>query len=231
VYASDSLASEIVQKYGQRGLDLVLTIYINFYESELEIMNLCARWVPRRTDLREKGFLLKHASDEVVHAQLFREGVEKLGVSWDDLDLQHYRVPDISERFRKLFHSDDEMEVLLGLNIYAEGVLALEEIEQLARMKPQYFYEFARILRDEKTHLAFGVTVAKRLIGESEAARASAQEHCNWYQEHLVNYLDKDLADSLAWGIKNEFISDDYVSRTKSRFRTVMSNLGLQVSL
>jgi 1,2-phenylacetyl-CoA epoxidase catalytic subunit len=231
MYTKDSLAQEIVNKYGPHGLDIVLTVYVNFYESELEIMNLCAKWVPLRRDLREKGYLLKHASDEVVHAQLFREGIERLGIAWNELNPDNYRVPDISERFRKLHQSDDELEVLLGLNLYAEGVLALEEIEQLARMKPEYFHEFSRILRDEKTHVAFGATVAKRLIGESETNRKRAQEHCDWYQDHMERYLRDDLADALAWGVHNGFITDDYVARTRARFRDVMSGLGLRVTV
>ncbi|WP_437626760.1 hypothetical protein [Sorangium sp. So ce1151] len=228
---ANSLAQEIVEEYGQDMLDLVLLVYVNFYYSELEIIDLCAKWIPRRGILTEKSYLIRHASDEVTHAELFKKGVEHLGITWSDLDPDKFRIRDIDDRFKKLFDSDDELEVLIGLNLYAEGVLALEEIEQLARSKPRYFQDFERILRDEKTHVAFGVKVAKRLIAQSPENRARAQEYCSWYADHLKNYLGGELSGPLQTGIKHGFISSDYVEKTFTRFKDVMSQLDLQHSL
>ncbi|MFD0391944.1 hypothetical protein ACFQ3Z_01125 [Streptomyces nogalater] len=70
--STPTLRDEIIEKHGKNAWDLVLTVYVNFYYSELEIIDLCARWIPRRDDLREKQYLLHHASDEIVHARLFR---------------------------------------------------------------------------------------------------------------------------------------------------------------
>jgi 1,2-phenylacetyl-CoA epoxidase catalytic subunit len=219
--------SEIIDLYGTDAWDLVLTVFVNFYYSELEIIDLCGRWIPRRDSLREKQYLLRHASDEIVHARLFREGVERLGMPWDGFDHGRYRIEDIDDRFRKLHQSDDELEVLIGLNLYAEGVLAMEELYQLGRSKPQYFYQFDRIEREERRHVGFGVTVAKRLIGESEENRQRAVEHCKWYQQHLNNYLNGELADKIGWAIKAGFVEQDYIPRTRQRFQTTMSQLGI----
>ncbi|WP_322770459.1 hypothetical protein [Frankia sp. Cr1] len=218
---------EIIDTYGTDAWDLILTVYINFYYSELEIIDLCARWLPKRQDLREKSFLLHHASDEVVHAGLFKEGVERLGLKWDGFDHERYRIDDIDDRFKKLHSSDDELEVLIGLNLYAEGVLAMEELYQLGRSKPDYFYQFARIEREERRHVAFGVTVAKRLLAESEENRKRGIEYCKWYQNHLEGYLGGELAQSIEWGIQAGFIEADYIPRTRERFHDTMSQLGL----
>ncbi|MDX6742358.1 hypothetical protein [Actinocorallia sp. A-T 12471] len=218
---------EIIETYGEDVWNLILTVYVNFHSSELEIIDLCARWIPRRTDLREKTYLVHHASDEVTHARLFREGVERLGMPWDGFDHDKYRIQDIDDRFQKLFDSDDELEVLIGLNLYAEGVLAMEELYQLGRNKPQYFYQFDRIEREERRHVGFGVTVAKRLLAESEDNRRRAAEHCRWYQEHLDNYLKGELAEKIGWAIDAGFVSDDYIPRTRARFNDTMSQLGI----
>ncbi len=218
---------EIVETYGREAWDLVLTVLVNFYYSELEIIDLCARWIPRREDLREKKYLLQHATDEIRHAGLFREGIERLGMPWDGFDHSRYQIKDIDDRFQKLFSSDDELEVLIGLNLYAEGVLAMEELHQLGRNKPQYFYQFDRIEREERRHVGFGITVAKRLLSESEENRRRAAEHCKWYQDHLENYLGGELSTTINWAIQAGFVSDDYIPRTRQRFHDTMSKLGI----
>ena len=216
---------EIIETYGRETWDLVLTVYVNFYYSELDIIHLCSRWVPRRSDLLEKSFLLRHAADEIKHAELFREGVEQLGMAWDGFDHERYRIADIRERFDKLFRTEDELEVLIGLNLYAEGVLALEELEQLGKHKPEYFFQFDRIAREERAHVAFGVTVAKRMIAESEDNRRRALGHCKWYEEHMDRYLGGELSQRIRWASSRGFVSPDYVERTRQRFRSTMDKL------
>lgn len=216
---------DIIDKYGRAAWDLIVTVYVNFYYSELEIIRLCERWLPRRTDLREKSYLLHQASDEIRHAGLFKEGLERLGMPWDGFDHASYQIDDIDDRFQKLHKSDDELEVLIGLNLYAEGVLAMEELYQLGRNKPEYFYNFSKIEQEERRHHAYGVTVAKRRLAESEDNRRRAKEYCKWYQEHLDNYLGGQLSETINWGIKAGFVDSDYIPRTRERFRKTMSEL------
>ncbi len=228
-YQKDSAPpyQKLIEQYGEEGMGLILLVYVNFYFSEINIINLCGRWIPRRHDFIEKSYLVTHAADEVTHAKLFREGVERLGIEWNSLDHDKYRVHDIGERFDKLLKSDDELEVLIGLNLYAEGVLALEEIHQLAKSRPDIFYQFDRIYRDEQTHLRFGAVVARRMIEESEQNRARAQAHCQWYEDHLSNYLDGELSDKIQRAVDLGFVTSDYIDCTKRRFRNVMGELGL----
>lgn len=224
---SNSLKEEIIDKYGQGAWDLILTVYVNFYYSELEIIDLCARWLPRRNGLREKNFLIRHAADEVVHARLFREGVERLGQPWHEFDHDAYRIDDIGERFAKLFYSDDEIEVLIGLNLYAEGVLAMEELYQLGQSKSPYFYQFDRIEREERRHVAFGITVANQILETNDEARKRAVGYCDWYREHLDGYLGGQLKESIGWAMDAGFVSTDYVERTRKRFDDVMGKIGI----
>lgn len=221
---------QIIETYGREAWDLILTVYVNFYYSELEIIDLCARWLPRRDSLREKNYLIRHAADEVVHARLFREGVERLGQPWYGFDHDPYRIDDVGDRFAKLFYSDDEVEVLIGLNLYAEGVLAMEELYQLGQNSSGYFYQFDRIEREERRHVGFGITVANRVLEGNAEARKRAVEYCKWYREHLDGYLGGQLKESIAWAIEAGFVSDDYVARTRQRFDTVMSKIGIQES-
>jgi len=228
---STTLKQEIIDTYGRDAWDVILTVYVNFYYSELDIIDLCARWLPRRHSLREKNYLLSHAADEVQHARLFREGVEMLGQPWFEFDHEPYRIDDIGDRFAKLFYSDDEIEVLIGLNLYAEGVLAMEEIYQLGRGRSQYFYQFDRIEREERRHVAFGITVANRILEHNDEARKRAIEYCKWYREHLEGYLGGQLKNSIVWAMEAGFVSEDYIERTRMRFNDTMSKIGIAEEL
>jgi 1,2-phenylacetyl-CoA epoxidase catalytic subunit len=226
---SMTLKQEIIEKYGRHAWDLILTVYVNFYYSELEIIDLCARWLPRRHGLREKNFLIRHAADEVVHARLFREGVERLGQPWRGFDHEPYRVDDVGERFSKLYYSDDEIEVLIGLNLYSEGVLAMEELYQLARSRTPYFYQFDRIEREERRHVAFGITVANQVLDGNAEARKRADQYCRWYRDHMEGYLSGQLKEPIAWAMEAGFISTDYIDRTRQRFDDVVSKIGIKM--
>ncbi|MGW5456628.1 hypothetical protein [Nocardia sp. NPDC003979] len=226
--STTTLKYDLIERYGRNAWDLVLTVYVNFYYSELDIIDLCARWLPRRSGLREKNYLIRHAADEVVHARLFREGVERLGQPWHEFDHDQYRIDDIGERFAKLFYSDDEIEVLIGLNLYAEGVLAMEELFQLARSESPYFYQFDRIEREERRHVAFGITVANQVLDANAEARKRAVEHSKWYRDHMERYLGGQLKESIAWAMDAGFVSTDYTERTRQRFDDVMAKIGIQ---
>ncbi|UMP00004.1 hypothetical protein [Amycolatopsis sp. EV170708-02-1] len=228
---STTYKDEIIDRYGKHAWDLILTVYVNFYYSELDIIDLCARWLPRRHGLREKNYLIRHAADEVVHARLFREGVERLGQPWHDFDHDPYRIDDIGDRFAKLFYSDDEVEVLIGLNLYAEGVLAMEELCQLGRSQSPYFYQFDRIEREERRHVAFGITVANQFLDANPEARKRAVDYCKWYREHLEGYLGGQLKESISWAMEAGFVSSDYLDRTRERFNDVMAKIGIKEEL
>lgn len=223
------LYEQIVDRYGKKYLDLILLIYINFYFSEIEIIDLCGRWIPRRKILKEKFWLVQHAADEIRHSELFKKGVELLGLDWENLELKKYRLRDIEGRFGKLEESDDELEVLIGLNLYGEGVLAMEELIQLSHNAQQYFPAFKQILKEEGTHLGFGVEVARRLIKESVENQKRAQSYCDWYRNHLQQYLWKDISPQIDQAIEFGLVDKSYREKTVARFKTVMSSVGLSV--
>lgn len=223
------LYEQILDKYGSKCLDLILLVYINFYFSEIEIIDLCGRWIPRRKILKEKFWLVQHAADEIRHSELFKDGVKLLGLDWEDLELEKYRLTDIEGRFGKLEESDDELEVLIGLNLYGEGVLAMEELIQLSRNAQQYFPAFPQILKEEGTHLVFGIEVTRRLIQESAENRERAQSHCDWYRNHLQQYLWKDISPHIDQAIEYGLVDKRYREKTAERFKVVMSLVGLSV--
>ena len=84
------LWEKIVKEEGQQMLDLIVMVYVNFYYAELEIIEVCEKWIPRRTNLEEKFMLLDHAADEIRHSSYFKQGVEYLGLNWDDLPHEKY---------------------------------------------------------------------------------------------------------------------------------------------
>lgn len=219
----------IVEERGQAFLDAMLIIYTNFYYSELQIIDLCGRWIPRRTDLKEKSFLIRHASDEIRHAAMFRRGIEGLGLEFTDEMIEQYQVGDIGERFERLHSSDDELEVLVGLNLYAEGVLAMEELVELGEFATEYFPDFPKIAREEMVHLGFGRAVLERMFGENEKEKERAQIMCDEFAEHLVGYLRDDLGPIIDQGVEWKCVSPRYRENAIERFESVMTSVGLEV--
>lgn len=223
------LHKKILDQGGQELLDLILTVNVNFYFSELEIIDLCAKWIPRRDDLREKFYLVHHAHDEMTHSNLFKDGVRHLGLQWDDALIERYRLSDHDHRFAKLLDSDDELEVLIGLNVYAEGVLAMESLVEMGETRPDIFPAFRQIAREELTHLAFGKKVLERMFEENPAERERAQMHCDWYRDHIHPYLWRDISGLLGTGIRHGILHADYRERAVARFENEMTSLGLVV--
>jgi 1,2-phenylacetyl-CoA epoxidase catalytic subunit len=217
-------------KFGRIFHDMAMTVYVNFYQSELEIMDLCARWIPRRSDFAEKSYLIRHASDEVEHAKLFKSGVIRLGVTWDQELFDRYRIRDIDDRFSALHRSEDELRVLVGLNCYAEGVLAMEELVQLGRNLPDIFPDFDRIARDEGVHVAFGKTVLKRMMADQPSRRVEVQRLVDEYRDHILEYLWGELGDKIELGIHFGGLPRTYREHTLARFTDVMTDIGCEVT-
>jgi 1,2-phenylacetyl-CoA epoxidase catalytic subunit len=221
---------KIVHERGQEFLNFIILVNVNFYFAELEIVDLCGKWIPRRSILKEKFWLVDHAADEIRHSEQFKEGVESLGLEWDELDFSKYRISDVSGRFDKMQESDDELEVLVGLNLYAEGVLAIEELLQLDRHASQYFPAFHQILKEEGTHLGYGKEVVRRLIDESSENRERAQGYCDWCREHLQQYHGNDISPIIDKAINFGLMDKNFREKTAERFEIVMSSVGLSVA-
>ena len=126
-----------------------------------------------------------------------------------------------------LLNSDDELEVMIGLNVYAEGVLAMEELAEMSVTKPEYFPSFARIANEEKAHLAFGKKVLERVFAEQPSERERAQEHVEWYKAHIRPYLWEDISDVIDVGIKHNVLYPDFRERAVQRFDDELTSLGL----
>jgi hypothetical protein len=224
------LCERIVRDHGQELLDLIVMVYVNFYYSEIEIIDICGRWMPRRTNLKEKIYLVQQAADEVRHMNLFKKGIEGLGLKWDELPLDQYRVRDVDDRFAKLARSDNDLEIQIGMNLYAEGVLAMEELVQLGENAPQYFPDFGEIARDQLTHTGYGRAVARRLIQESPDNKTQAQQYCDWYRDHLENYAWNEISGLIDKGVGYGYLTADYRERLARRFENVMTSVGLAVT-
>lgn len=220
-----------IGKVGDPLFDAVATIYVNFYLSELRIIDLCAQWIPKRHIVKEKYYLVHHANDEVRHAELFKKGFQKLGGVIDDAAIKRYRVQDMEDRFDRLFSSDDEVEVLIGLNMYAEGVLAMMELDQLGKNVPALFPDFSQIAQDEKTHLAFGCKVLERILDDHPDERARATQIARGYREHLNGYLSSTVSGMIDFGVSINALDEDYRQKAADLYEGIMDRVGIDVRI
>jgi 1,2-phenylacetyl-CoA epoxidase catalytic subunit len=220
----------ILREHGPEFIELILTVYVNSYDSELEIIDICGKWIPRRKILKEKLSHVLQAHDEIRHMNMFKAGLAGLGFEWDELDHEKYRVRDIAGRFDALAASDDDLQVQIGMNMYAEGVLAMEELVQLGEHAPEYFPGFLEIAKDQIRHTGYGKAIARRLMSESEENRARAQTHCDFYRDHLLKYVWGDISDLVDLAVAHRCASADFREKVAIRFEDVMTSVGLKVT-
>ncbi|MFZ1010699.1 MAG: hypothetical protein WAN65_27920 [Candidatus Sulfotelmatobacter sp.] len=221
---------QIVEEEGQEVLDLILTIYVNMYHAELDVVDLCARWIPLRSETDEKFMLTEHAWDEVRHAKFFKGAIKYLGLHWEELDMNKYLLPDREARFKRMMTGEDELNVLVGLNMYAEGVHATEEMIQLYAHKPKYFPVFSKTIPDEERHVNFGRIVLRRRVESGDAAREKAQTDCDYWMQHMEGYLWGDISRAIDVGIRLGYLDKDYRIKICKRFYDVMTSVGLTVN-
>ena len=50
------------------------------------------------------------------------------------------------------------------------------------------------------------------------------------YRQHLDGYLGGQLKESIGWAMDAGFVSPDYIERTRARFDSVMSKIGIEES-
>lgn len=114
----------------------------NLYWVHLDIVDVCAKWVPRRERDDERAWLATQLAHEAAEVPMYRSMVEALGATPD----VSYRINDSLIRYQRLKETDDDVEVLVGMNVLAQAVLGHIEHRNLLRFDPVFFAPFVETI-------------------------------------------------------------------------------------
>ena len=204
----------------------LLIIYENFYWIHLWIITVCARWILKRGDVEGKLELVEQAWEERNQMHIFKQGILDLGYDWDALDHDAYLFDAMRDRYHEFMTTDDELEVLIGMNLYSEGVFGCAELEELYNHSPDLFSRFPEFLQEEIEHAEQGRKVLMGLLEKQPDLRPRAQELVKKYQNVLIETTtDAQFGPFLKRLIEQGFIGADIVDGTQVRFKKVFGDL------
>jgi hypothetical protein len=121
----------------------------NLYFVHLDIVDVCAKWVPRRTRDDERFWLANQLRRETEEVPMYRALVAATGREPDAA----WRIPDSRERYARLKETDDELNVAVGMNVVAQGVLGALEHRQLYAYNPVLFAPLVETIAFETGNL------------------------------------------------------------------------------
>ncbi len=121
----------------------------NLYFVHLDVVDVCAKWVPRRTRDDERIWLATQLRRETEELPMYRALVAATGREPDAA----WRIPDSRQRYARLKEIDDELEVAVGMNVIAQGVLGALEHRQLHNYDPVLFAALVETIAFETGNL------------------------------------------------------------------------------
>jgi hypothetical protein len=206
----------------------LLRVYENFYWIHMWIINVCARWVLKHDNVDEKLELIEQAWEERNQMVAFKQAIIDLGYDWSKLDHDSYFFSAMKNRYRNFMNTEDELEVLIGMNLFSEGVFGYVELEQLSKHSPGLFPKFEEFAEEEDRHAQHG----KRFLMEALKKKPSLVPHARalvgTYQNALVETAtDPEFSVFLNNLVKQGFVGPDVVDRAKVRFKEVFGSLAL----
>jgi hypothetical protein len=206
----------------------LLRIYENFYWIHMWIVNVCARWVLKHEEVDKKLDLVEQAWEERNQMVAFKQAIIDLGYEWDKLDHEAYFFSAMKNRYRSFMATEDELEVLIGMNLFSEGVFGYTELEQLDKHSPGLFPKFKEFAEEEARHAEQG----RRFLMDALKKQPSLVPHARMlvgkYQKALMETAtDPEFSVFLRELVQQGFVGPDVVDCAGVRFRQVFGALAL----
>jgi hypothetical protein len=115
----------------------------------LDIVEVCAKWIPRRERDDERFWLANQLRRETEEVPMYRALLAATGRDPDPA----FRIPDSLERYARLKETEDELDVAVGMNVIAQGVLGALEHRQLLAYDPTLFAPLVETIAFETGNL------------------------------------------------------------------------------
>lgn len=200
--------------------DVVLALYPllnNLYFVHLDIVDVCSRWVPRRAADDERRWLAIQLARESEEVPMYLGLIRALGHEPN----VKYRIPDSLNRYGALKETEDELDMAVGMNVLAQGVLGWVEHNQLYRYDPSFFADFL----DTIVFDAGNLERAKVFMRRRDPARL--QELFHSYHEHMINITLPEIMPLLEPVIEAGVFEPNVVELGTARFGLIAREVGL----
>ena len=204
----------------------ILRIYENFYWIHLWIIDVLARWTLKRQDTDGKLNLVQQSWEERNQMEAFKQEILDLGYHWDDLDHESYMFDAMRNRYNNFMTTDDELEVLIGMNLFSEGVFGYTELEQLHKHSPELFPRFPEFCEEEAEHAEGGRQALMAILERQPELREHAATLVEKYRKALLDTAsDPNFSAFLMGLIQQGLLGKDVVERAMERFGKVFGEL------
>jgi hypothetical protein len=204
--------------------DSILRVYENFYWIHEWIIDVCARWALKQTDdIDKKLHLIQQAWEERNQMVAFKEEILALGYCWDELDHSSYLFEAMRTRYALFKTTEDELEVLVGMNLFSEGVFGVTELVELHGMSPKLFPRFPEFAREEMEHADGGKRALARLLAQQPELRPHARELVEKYRRALVDTAtEPEFSKFLMQLVSQGLLPADVLQRALLRYNEVL---------
>jgi hypothetical protein len=191
----------------------------NLYWVHLDIVDVCSKWVPRRERDDERAWLATQLAREATEVAMYREMVEALGSIPD----ASYRINDSLVRYRRLKETDDDVEVLVGMNVLAQAVLGHIEHRNLLRFDPVFFAPFVETIAfDAGAWERARIAMTRR---DPERLREQLEAHRRHMLELTIPELEPLLEPVIAVGV----LAPDVFEVGIERYAEVSRQVGVEL--
>jgi hypothetical protein len=207
------------RRFDARTREALFPLLNNLYWVHLDIVDVCSKWVPRRERHDERAWLATQLQREAAEVPMYLGMVEALGSTPD----VSYRINDSLVRYARLKETEDDVEVLVGMNVLAQAVLGHIEHRCLYRFDPAFFAPFAETIAFdagawERARIAMGRRDPEQLREQLEAHR-----------QHMFDLTIPELKPLLAPVIMAGVFPPEIIELGIERYSEVALELGVEL--
>ncbi len=189
----------------------------NLYWVHLDIVDVCSKWVPRRERDDERIWLATQLARETVEVPMYLGFIHALGHTPN----VSYRIPDSLNRYSYMKEVDDELDVVVGMNVLAQGVLGWVEHNQLYTYAPQFFAPMLETIAFDIGNLER----AKVFMRRRDPERLG--ELFTGYRKHMLEITLPEIMPLIGPVMEAGVFQDDVVELGTERFAEIAAAVGL----
>lgn len=207
--------------------DSVKRVILSQFWANSRFIGVCAASIQHVDDIEEKLEIVEHLECIRKHMTTFRRYAEEvLEIAWDSLDHSEFGCRVMTKRYGWLRESTDLVELLVGLYMFAHGVIGHAEFTGLYNCSPEIFPEYDSFARDVDRQCAMGSARLRRLLEDRPSLREHAVEIARQYGSALVETAtDPSFSLSLAQLAKQGLLPPDITDRAGKRYEEVFAFL------
>jgi hypothetical protein len=205
----------------------VKRIVLNQFWADSRFIGVLAASIQRTSDVDEKMQIVEHMeATRTQMADFRRVAVEVLGINWEAEDHSQFGFRVLTKRYDWLRENTDPVELLVGLYLFAHGVIGHTEFTELHRCSPEIFPGYDSFAREVDRQCAEGSARLRRMLDDDPGLREHAAGIARKYGGVLMETTeDSSFSQFLAQLAEHGLLPADIGERAGKRYMEVFSFL------